>query len=350
MVKEPIPHNAHDRSQRLLFSHPRVVRDLLLGFVHEPWIRDLDFTTLESLPSELLSGDLPGEFEERRSDIVWKVHWRDREILVVVLLELQSSLDHDMALRLGAYVFLLCQRLRRQGFVRPREPFPIVFPVVFYNGESRWSSPLEVGDLFQPVPEAILPYRPALRYAVIDERRLSLESLDEDNVVSGIVRAEQASRSEELDRALQLFEAVVPESPDNQSLRRDLLAWLSKVVLPSRIQGIELPRLADLYEFRTYMENHMHSWSDQWKEEGLQEGIQRGMQQGVQQGRKEGLQQGRSEGFEASLCELLAAKFGPDSVEAARPKLRGASLEQLQRWIPRVLSAQSVDDVFREPS
>lgn len=218
--------------------------------------------------------------------------------------------------------------------------------MVFYNGESRWSSPLEVGDLFQTAPEAILPYRPTLRYAVIDERRLSLESLDEDNVVSGIVRAEQASRSEELDRALQLFEAVVPESSDNQSLRRDLLAWLSKVVLPSRIQGIELPRLADLYEFRTYMENHMHSWSDEWKEEGIQEGIQRGMQQG----RQEGLQQGRSEGFEASLCELLAAKFGPDSVEAARPKLRGASLEQLQRWIPRVLSARSVDDVFREPS
>ena len=37
----------HDNSYKLLFSHPEMVRDLLVGFVHEPWVALLDFSTLE---------------------------------------------------------------------------------------------------------------------------------------------------------------------------------------------------------------------------------------------------------------------------------------------------------------
>ena len=37
----------HDNSYKLLFSHPEMVRDLLSGFVHESWVADLDFNTLE---------------------------------------------------------------------------------------------------------------------------------------------------------------------------------------------------------------------------------------------------------------------------------------------------------------
>ncbi|HEY2289294.1 MAG TPA: hypothetical protein VGM86_01215 [Thermoanaerobaculia bacterium] len=34
----------HDSGYKLLFSHPEMVEDLIRGFVHEDWVRDLDFT------------------------------------------------------------------------------------------------------------------------------------------------------------------------------------------------------------------------------------------------------------------------------------------------------------------
>ena len=37
----------HDHSYKLLFSHPRMVEDLLRGFVHEEWVERIDFSTLE---------------------------------------------------------------------------------------------------------------------------------------------------------------------------------------------------------------------------------------------------------------------------------------------------------------
>ncbi len=37
----------HDHAYKLLFSEPEMIIDLLQGFVHEPWVSELDFTTLE---------------------------------------------------------------------------------------------------------------------------------------------------------------------------------------------------------------------------------------------------------------------------------------------------------------
>ena len=36
----------HDNSYKLLFSHAEMVRDLLLGFVKEEWVRKLDLASL----------------------------------------------------------------------------------------------------------------------------------------------------------------------------------------------------------------------------------------------------------------------------------------------------------------
>jgi hypothetical protein len=33
----------HDHGYKRLFSHPEMIRDLLIGFVREPWIADLDW-------------------------------------------------------------------------------------------------------------------------------------------------------------------------------------------------------------------------------------------------------------------------------------------------------------------
>ena len=39
----------HDNSYKLLFSHQEMVRDLLVGFVQEPWLAEIDFSTLEKV-------------------------------------------------------------------------------------------------------------------------------------------------------------------------------------------------------------------------------------------------------------------------------------------------------------
>jgi hypothetical protein len=47
----------HDNSDKLLFSHPEMVRDLLVGFVEEPWVEQLDLTPFEKASGSYVADD-----------------------------------------------------------------------------------------------------------------------------------------------------------------------------------------------------------------------------------------------------------------------------------------------------
>ena len=132
----------HDGSYRLLFSHARMVADLLRGFVRVPWVERLNPGSLEKR-SEISIGD---RLDRREEDLVWRLREPDGSA-TYLLLELQSSVDRHMALRMLAHVALLHQDLLRCGEVSVAKPLPPVVPVVLYNGVQRWTAPLEVAEL-----------------------------------------------------------------------------------------------------------------------------------------------------------------------------------------------------------
>ncbi|MEM7582203.1 MAG: Rpn family recombination-promoting nuclease/putative transposase [Acidobacteriota bacterium] len=343
-------YKALDRSHRLLFSHPRTIRDLLRGFIREPWVDELDLETLEKLPSDFISGQLAGEFEERTSDVVWRVRWREQDLYVVILLELQSSCDQDMALRMLVYVALFYQRLLKEQPLKRGEKLPPVLPIVFYNGDPEWWAPLEVRDLIETVPEGLAAHLPSLSYCLIDEKRLPLELLESllDNIVAGIARVEQDHGAAHLSRMVANFARWL-ESPEHSELRRDVLAWLSKVVLPARIPGAEVPELKDLEEFRTYLEVKMQPWTDQWRDEGIRLGTEQGREEGIrlgtERGRREGERTGKLKGERELLRRLLQTRFGRLD-DAVDQRIQKADSEQLLTWSTRLLAATAIDDIF----
>ena len=74
------------------------------------------------------------------------------------------------------------------------------------------------------------------------------------------------------------------------------------------------------------------------RQEGLQEGLQKGLQKGLATGRKQG--------EILMLQRLLTRAFGelPDTTV---DRLQAASSEDLELWSDRILSAKSLDEVFR---
>ena len=97
------PMKTHDPAYREIFSYPRMVEDLLRGFVHAPWVKEVDFSTLERISSTYIADDL----RERMSDVIWKVNVRETPLYIYLLLEFQSQVDPWMAARLNVYAGLL---------------------------------------------------------------------------------------------------------------------------------------------------------------------------------------------------------------------------------------------------
>ncbi len=135
--------STHDNAYKNVFSHPKAVQDLLRGFVHEDWVQQLDYTTLEKVSGSYVSDDL----RDREDDIIWRIRMRAQTpseaqaqgedktetagewLYVYLLLEFQSSNDTYMAVRILTYIGLLYQELIKSGQTSARK-LPAVFPLV----------------------------------------------------------------------------------------------------------------------------------------------------------------------------------------------------------------------------
>lgn len=292
--------NHHDHSYKLLFSHPEMVRDLLIGFVKEEWVTQLDFSTLEKVSGSYVTDEL----RDREDDIVWRVRWGDDWLYVYLLLEFQSSVDKTMAVRIMSYLGLLYQDLIRQKALTPSGKLPPVLPVVLYNGEERWSAAQNIAELVEQIPGGMECYRPALHYLLLDQGAIvnSPDWSDEvRNVAAALFRLEH-NRDEQdmLDVLGSLVEWL--KAPEQTGLRRAFVVWIRRVLLPNRAPGVELPEfnnLQDLHEVHDMLAERIKKWPERWLEEGREEG----REQGREQGRLEG-EQLRAEQIARHLIKL----------------------------------------------
>ena len=114
----------HDASYNKIFAHRRTVADLLRGFAGK-LARHLDLSTLERLPASFVTEHLG----QRHADMLWKIQTADGSWLyLLVLLEFQSTIDHDMALRMLDYTVRVLQGLGRDDR-GPGGKYPPLLPV-----------------------------------------------------------------------------------------------------------------------------------------------------------------------------------------------------------------------------
>ena len=68
---------------------------------------------------------------------------------------------------------------------------------------------------------------------------------------------------------------------------------------------------------------------------------------GRSEGKSEGKAEGKTEEARLMLGRLLQRRFDIDAV-AVEARLQGATLEQLEAWVDRILDAESIDALFAE--
>lgn len=199
-----IPMATHDPSYKLLFSHRKVVSDLLCGFVRDEWAERLDFNTLERVREVGISQHL----RQRVDDVIWRLRiievGRARWLYVYILLEFQSTVDRLMAVRLLTYIGLLYEDLHRSKEIGPDDPLPPVLPIVLYNGVEPWTAKTDLGDLIAPnLPSPLRHWQPQLRYLLLEERRYPEADLARlPNVVAALFRLENAQTPEHIQRVI----------------------------------------------------------------------------------------------------------------------------------------------------
>ena len=67
----------------------------------------------------------------------------------------------------------------------------------------------------------------------------------------------------------------------------------------------------------------------------------------IERGKKEGRQEGRQEREAAVLLRMIERKFGPEAAAAHQERIEQADTETLLAWSDRILTAKTVEDLFR---
>ena len=304
----------HDSAQKDFFSHKQVVADFLRDYVQQPWVRSVDFDSLEKVNSSYVHES----DQQRIGDVVWRLKLQGGGdwVYMYLLLELQSKVDRHMALRMMVYVGLLYQDLIKQKRFNPDGLLPAIFPAVIYNGKRPWSAPLNMIDLITPVPEPLRSLLPNMCYFVLDEGRV--QPLAPNNILSTIIQIERAPDTEQLATALQRAHELL-KAPEHQSLRRSLLGWLKRVVLFRLTGNREFAQINELHEVYTVLAERVTQWTQNWHEQGRQEGRQEGREEGRQEGRQEGFQEAAIGMFEQGLpVSKIASALKLDEAEVRR--------------------------------
>lgn len=293
----------HDSGYRLLFSHPRMVEDLLRGFVWPGGMpEDLDPVWLER------GSEVRGSawLDRREQDMVWRVGRRRGETDFYLLLEFQSEVDPQMEVRMSVYRCLLHQDLVRSREISRWDGSPLFVPVVLYNGVERWLRGVEVPGSGNS-------------YLLIDVLRDPLPG-DPDNLVSLLFELERSRFPEALSRPIRRL-ATLLAGAEGADLRRAFCVFLRESLLPGRFPEARIPELLELEEVRPMLRQTVLEWTREWERKG------------------------RREGEAALLVRLLERRFGPLRTRD-RERIDAADDERLLDWGERILTARSLDEVF----
>lgn len=334
-----------DLGYKLLFSHPRLVEDLLKGFVQPAWLDAINLGTLEPFKTSFVTDDL----RQRHDDCIWRVRFQDTWLYLYLLLEFQSSDDHFMANRIMTYLGLLYQDIIRSQQLTKGHRLPPVLPLVIYSGKRPWTAPVQMAELINPAHPALAGFTPRLNYFLLQENQVAEDYTQHhpNNLVGHLIQLGNCRSPQEMRQAIaQLHQQT--HQPQYQEIRRIFAIWLGRM-LKVKFKNHSIPEFQDLNEVDTMLSERIDDWMEEWKQEGLRQGKQEGLRQGIEQGIEQGIQEGRQEGRQQGevliLKKLVQLKFG-ELPSWAEIKIVTADTEQLERWAERILNASSLNELL----
>ena len=154
-TKEENTHNRYDKAYKTLLRNPEVFCHFMRSLVKEELAQNLRPDQLQAVNREFYQ---QSDNKETDSDLIYKVALTpEQDAYFYILMELQSSVDDKMPLRMLEYVTQLYRvsaddkRLKTAG-----KKLPAIFPIVFYNGDRVWKQSPQIADMVDRGPCASL--------------------------------------------------------------------------------------------------------------------------------------------------------------------------------------------------
>lgn len=270
-------------------------------------------------PEPVAGSFVDEELREHHSDLLFRVRLKaGGDALAYVLMEHKSTPDRGARLQLLRYVVrVLTDWYERNG---KRLPLPPVLPLLANQGPEGWRFSTEFVDLFGEVPQALRPYLPSFRHALVDLAQVDDEELSSDPRLRAFMKALKYCRWPDLNEHLTVVLAEEYALQDTDLFV--VLAYLSNHPV-----GIDYNRMRKVLSRRVpeRTENMVR-----WVNVPFFDEIRA---------------EGKAEASTGILIRQLQKRFGglPDAV---RERIVASTTAEVDCWLDRVCDAPSLWAVF----
>jgi predicted transposase YdaD len=346
MTKRP-----HDALFKSAFEAPAVAAALLREVLPAAVRAVVAWNTLDGKGGSFVDATLA----DQHSDLLFSARLRmGKPKLVYFLLEHQSTRDPKMPLRMLSYQNRIWDRFARE---HPRAWLPPVIAVLVSHVPGGWTGARAFEELFDPAViaradlAALVP-----RFSMIVE---DLMRLPDDALVARPLGAFPKlalwllRNARDPARLLDSFERWIPAMLEVGRTRagmdrlKVLITYMYQVIDPMNLDRLR----AKIHTLGIRSEKVAMTIAEYLHKKGVKEGVEKGLKKGVEKGLKEGLREGVKKGVKKgridTLRSLLVFKF--QTLNATyETRLRGATPKQLDRYLQRLLTADSLAAVFED--
>ena len=132
----------HDVFFKKSMSYPEIAHEFFKSYLPAEVLDIVDLSTLKQENSSALSNELG----EGVSDILYSVKFGEGQGYISLLLEQQSTIDKLITFRIQKYMLRLCDEHLRK---HPRAKLPLIYPIIFYSGNKKYTAPKSFYELFE---------------------------------------------------------------------------------------------------------------------------------------------------------------------------------------------------------
>ena len=235
-------------SNREIFKNNMLTSQFLRNYTNIPLLSNVMPEDIEDV-SEKYQAFLGVEFE---SDTIKKVYIRnadgtiEREVFVLSLIEHKSDIDYDVAMQLLRYMCVIWQEYKvaqnkiREGSSRRKNfHYPLIIPIVYYEGKRRWTADLNLKDRIE-FSEEMEKYIPDFTYQVVSVGQYTNEELSEKHdEMSLVMLINKIQTEEDLSEfrkvSEEMVESIYGNAPDEikEIYKKILWSLLMKLKVPN---------------------------------------------------------------------------------------------------------------------
>ena len=205
---------------------------------------------------------------------------------------------------------------------------PVIVPLVFYHGKSRWTIPTNFASIFGDIPEIMRPYIPDFSYELADLGQVADKDLSKDKRLAALLTPMKYIFKTDIMVSLKESENGLLELD-----KVDIVTWMAYIL--NVRNDIDREDIASVMNHlpAPQREEIMAGLAQEFREEWYQKGI------------AEGVAKAQTETRAKSLIEALESRL--ESIpETVKLKIKDADMKQLDKWFSKALKATSLEDVF----